>query len=44
MADVAWMFFDLLPGQTKKVTITSDEIEKDKNMNIKIRHLQGIIK
>lgn len=37
-------FFDLIPGQSKKVIITSDEIEKNKELNLKIRHLQGIIK
>lgn len=37
-------FFDLIPGQSKKVIITSDEIKKNKELNLKIRHLQGIIK
>ena len=37
-------FFDLIPGQSKKVIITSDEIEKNKELNLKIRHLQSIIK
>ena len=37
-------FFDLLPGQTKKIVITSDEIKKGEPMNIKIRHLKAIIK
>ena len=37
-------FFDLLPGQTKKIVITSDEIKKGEPINIKIRHLKAIIK
>lgn len=37
-------FFDLLPGQTKKVVITSPEIKKTEAAEIHIRHLQGIIK
>lgn len=37
-------FFDLLPGESKKVIVTSDEIKKNKKLNIKIRHLKGIIK
>ena len=37
-------FFDLLPGQTKKITITSDEIKKGEPVTLKIRHLKGIIK
>ena len=37
-------FFDLLPGQTKKIVITSDEIKKANPVNLKIRHLKGIIK
>ena len=37
-------FFDLLPGQTKKIVITSDEIKKGKPVEFKIRHLKGIIK
>ena len=37
-------FFDLLPGQTKKIVITSDEIKKGKPVELKIRHLKGIIK
>lgn len=37
-------FFDLLPGQTKKIVITSDEIKKGESVNLKIRHLKGIIK
>lgn len=37
-------FFDLIPGKSKKVIITSNEIEKDKELNLKIRHLKGIIK
>lgn len=37
-------FFDLIPGQSKKVIITSDEIKKNKELNLKIRHLQGVIK
>ena len=37
-------FFDLLPGQTKKIVITSDEIKKTEPVNLKIRHLKSIIK
>ena len=37
-------FFDLLPGQTKKIVITSDEIKKGEPVTLKIRHLKGIIK
>ena len=37
-------FFDLLPGQTKKIVITSDEIKKGVPVALKIRHLKGIIK
>jgi len=37
-------FFDLLPGQTKKIVITSDRIKKNEQINLKIRHLNGIIK
>ena len=37
-------FFDLLPGQTKKIVITSDEIKKGEPVALKIRHLKGIIK
>lgn len=32
-------FFDLLPGQTKKVTITSDQLKKNDNVAIKIKQL-----
>jgi beta-mannosidase len=37
-------FFDLLPGQTKKIVITSNEIKKGEPIEIKIRHLKTIIK
>ena len=37
-------FFDLLPGQTKKVIITSDDIKKSEPVEIKIRHLKGVVK
>ena len=37
-------FFDLLPGQTKKMVITSDEIKKGEPIELKIRHLTGIVK
>jgi beta-mannosidase len=37
-------FFDLLPGQTKKIVITSDEIKKGEPVELKIRHLTGIVK
>ena len=37
-------FFDLLPGQTKKITITSDQIKKAEPVEFKIRHLKGITK
>lgn len=36
-------FFDLLPGQTKKIVITSDEIKKAEPVTIKVRHLKGIV-
>ena len=37
-------FFDLLPGQTKKIVITSDKIKKGEPVELKLRHLKGIIK
>ena len=37
-------FFDLLPGQTKKIVITSDQLKKSEPVDIKIRHLKGITK
>ena len=37
-------FFDLLPGETKKIVITSNEIKKGEPIDIKIRHLKTIIK
>ena len=37
-------FFDLLPEQTKKITITSDKIKKAEPVALKIRHLKCIIK
>ena len=37
-------FFDLLPGQTKKIVITSDEIKKGEPVELKIRHLTGVVK
>ena len=37
-------FFDLLPGQTKKIMITSDKIKKAELVALKIRHLKCIIK
>ena len=37
-------FFDLLPGQTKKIVITSDEIKKGEPVALKIRHLTGVVK
>ena len=37
-------FFDLLPGQTKKIVITSDKIKKNEPVQLKLRHLKGIIK
>ena len=37
-------FFDLLPGQTKKIIITSDKIKKAEPVALKIRHLKGLIK
>lgn len=37
-------FFDLLPGQTKKITITSDKIKKAEPVALKIRHLKCFIK
>lgn len=35
-------FFDLLPGQTKKIVITHDAIRKKEPVTLKIRHLKGI--
>lgn len=32
-------FFDLLPGQTKKVVITADQLKKNEKMEIHIRQL-----
>ena len=37
-------FFDLLPGQTKKIVITSDQLKKSEPVDIKIRHMKGITK
>jgi beta-mannosidase len=37
-------FFDLLPGESKKIVITSEDIKKNETINLKIRHLKGIIK
>ena len=37
-------FFDLLPGQTKKIVICSDEIKKNEPVELKIRHLTGVVK
>ena len=37
-------FFDLLPGQTKKIVISSDEIKKGEPVGLKIRHLTGVVK
>ena len=37
-------FFDLLPGQTKKIVISSDEIKKSEPVELKIRHLTGVVK
>jgi hypothetical protein len=33
-----------LPGQTKKIVITSDKIKKNEPVQLKLRHLKGIIK
>lgn len=33
-------FFDLLPGETRKITITSPQIRKNETVNLKIRHLE----
>jgi beta-mannosidase len=33
-------FFDLLPGETRKITITSPQIRKNESVNLKIRHLE----
>lgn len=33
-------FFDLLPGQARKVIITSPQIKNDGNVNITVRHLR----
>lgn len=37
-------FFDLLPGQTKKIIITSNQIKKSNPIGLKIRHMKGVIK
>ena len=38
-------FFDLLPGQTKKIIITHEDIKKKgEPVSLKIRHLKGIVK
>ena len=38
-------FFDLLPGQTKKIVITHEDIKKKGDpVALKIRHLKGVIK
>ena len=38
-------FFDLLPGQTRKIVIVSDEIKKKgEPVELKIRHLKGVVK
>lgn len=34
-------FFDLLPGQTKKVIITSGQLKKNEPVEIKVRHLSN---
>ena len=36
-------FFDLLPGETRKITITSPQIRKAEPVSLKIRHLTRII-
>ena len=36
-------FFDLLPGETRKITITSPQIRKAEPVSLKIRHLIRII-
>lgn len=33
-------FFDLLPGQTKKLVITSEKIKKNEPIAVKVRHLK----
>ena len=33
-------FFDLLPGETRKITITSPKIRKAEPVSLKIRHLE----
>lgn len=38
-------FFDLLPGQTRKIVITHEDIKKKgEPVSLKIRHLKGIVK
>ena len=34
-------FFDLLPGETRKITITSPQIRKAEPVSLKIRHLES---
>ncbi len=36
-------FFDLLPGKSKKITISSPEITKSNRYNIEIQHIQKTI-
>lgn len=33
-------FFDLLPGQTKKIIITSEQLKKDGEVKLRVRHLK----
>ena len=33
-------FFDLLPGENKKITITSPEIKKGESLNITVKHVR----
>lgn len=37
-------FFDLLPGESKKITITSDSIKKSDKLNISIKHIRQTYK
>ena len=33
-------FFDLLPGENKKITITSPDIKKGEQQNITVKHVR----
>lgn len=37
-------FFDMLPGQTRRITITSPKIKRNEPVDLKIRHLKGCVR